>query len=122
MTLQEKNLYQQIHPVRLITDWSCGIGACVLFWLHELWLAVGLSILPSLLVSLIVFRLANLEKIKESRFGRYFKRTFNKTVDLLRFSGFVLLAIGSWVHFLWIMGLGMIIIIGTWSYGLLIRK
>ena len=122
MTLQEKNLYQQIHPVRLATDWSTGIGACYLFWIHEIWYGVALSFLPSLIVSLLVFRFADLGKIKNSKFGAYFQRTYNKTVDLIRFVGFIILAAGSWWHIVTAMALGFLIIAGTWTYGLLIKK
>ena len=122
MTLQEKNLYQQIHPVRLVTDWSTGIGACYLFWIHEIWYGVTLSFLPSLIVSLLVFRFADLGKIKNSKFGAYFQRTYNKTVDLIRFVGFIILAAGSWWHIVTAMALGFFIIVGTWTYGLLIKK
>ena len=122
ITLQEKNLYQQIHPVRLITDWSAGIGACYLFWIQELWFGVALGFLPSLVISLLVFRFADLEKIKNSKFGAYFQRTYNKTADLIRFAGFVILAGASWWHIVPAMVLGFLIIIGTWTYGLLIKK
>jgi len=118
MTLQEKNLYQQIHPVRLTTDWTTGIAACYLFWIHELWLGVILSFAPSLVISLLVIRFADLEKIKSSTFGAYFKRTYNRTVDLIRFAGFVILAGGSWFHFTQAIAAGFLIIVGTWIYGL----
>lgn len=122
MTFQEKNLYQQIHPVRLITDWTAGLTACYFFWLREIWLGVAISILPSLIVSLLVVRFADLEKIKSSPFGEYFHRTYTKTVDIIRFSGFVILAGASWWHFAPGMIAGLLIIIGTWTYGLLIKK
>ena len=122
MTLQEKNLYQQIHPVRLATDWSTGIAAVYLFWIHELWIGVILSFIPSLIVSLFIIRFGNLEKLKNSRFGVYFKRTYNKTVDLIRFGGFVVFSASSWFHFIAGIALGLLIIILTWIYGLLIKK
>lgn len=122
MTLQEKNLYQQIHPLRLATDWATGTCACYLFWIQELWWGVALSFLPSLAVSLLIFRFANLEKIKNSRFGKYFSRTYNKTVDLIRFAGFIILALGSWWHIVPAMAVGLLIIVGTWTYGLIFKK
>lgn len=118
MTLQEKNLFQQIHPLRLITDWSTGIGACYLFWQREIWYGVALSFLPSLLVSLLVIRFADLEKIMNSPFGAYFKRTYSKKVDLIRFAGFVVLAAASWWQLIPGMAAGLAIIVGTWTYGL----
>jgi hypothetical protein len=122
MTLLEKNLYQQIHPVRLIVDWGSGITACYFFWMRDIWTGVAISVLPSLIVSLFVVRFADLEKIQSSPFGRYFKRTYSRTVDIIRFAGFVILAGSSWWHSAPGMIAGLLIIILTWTYGLFIKK
>lgn len=122
MTLQEKNLYQQIHPARLFTDWATGIGACYLFWQKEIWIGVALSFIPSLIVSLLVIRFADLEKIQRSKFGNYFKRTYNKKVDLIRFAGFVVMAGASWWHNIPGIAVGIVIIIATWIYGIILKK
>ncbi len=122
MTLLEKNLYQQIHPVRLLTDWSSGIFACYLFWNQKLIEGLVAAFVPSLIVSLIILRFTDLEKLKNSPFGRYYKRTYNRTVDLIRFGGFVVMAAGSWNQSLQIAGAGFIIIIGSWTYGLFQTK
>ncbi|MBI2427536.1 MAG: hypothetical protein HYV29_01820 [Ignavibacteriales bacterium] len=122
MTLQEKNLYQQIHPARLITDWAAGIAACYLFWQNDIWLGVAISFVPSLIVSLLVIRFADLEKIRQSTFGDYFKRTYSKRVDLIRFAGFVVTAGASWWQNIPGVAAGIVIIIATWTYGLMIKK
>ena len=122
MTLLEKNLYQQIHPVRLLTDWVSGIFACYLFWNQELTSGLIAAFIPSLLVSLIVLKFTDLEKIKNSKFGQYYKRTYTKTVDFIRFGGFVIMAAGSWIQSIQLAGVGLIIIIATWTYGLFQTK
>jgi hypothetical protein len=122
MTLQEKNLYQQIHPARLITDWSSGIAACVMFWMHEFWLGILLSFIPSFIVSLFVIRLADLDSLKTTRFGRYYQRTYNRTVDLVRFAGFVITAAACWWNFIAGIIAGVMIILATWMYGLFVKK
>lgn len=122
MTIQEKNLYQQIHPLRLATDWLTGLGACWLFWQRDIWWGVTLSFLPSLVVSLLLIRFADLEKVKNSRFGAYFHRTYNRTVDLTRFAGFVLLAASSWWQLPAGMAAGLLVIAGTWTYGLFVPR
>ncbi len=122
MTLKEKQLYQQIHPMRLVTDWSTGMGACWLFWINEMWFGVLLAFLPSLIVSLLIVRYADLEKIKNSKFGAYFLRTYNKIAEFIRFIGFFVLASGSWWHSPWVMAAGFLIIAGTWVYGVLLPK
>lgn len=122
MTLQEKNLYQQIHPLRLATDWLTGIGACWLFWQRDIWSGVALSFLPSLIVSLLVIRFADLEKIMNSPFGNYFKRTYNKKVDLIRFAGFVVMAGASWWQNIPGIAVGFAVIVGTWTYGIFQKR
>ena len=122
MNLQEKNLYQQIHPARLLTDWSTGLYACYLFWQQELVPGIILAFIPSLVISLIIVRFADLEKLKNSSFGKYFKRTYNRTVDLVRFGGFGLMAVASWQQSFPALCAGLAVIIGTWSYGLLWKK
>lgn len=122
MTLQEKNLYQQIHPARLIADWASGIAACYLFWQNDIWFGVALSFVPSLIVSLLVIRFADLEKIQQSKFGDYFKRTYNKKVDLIRFAGFVVAAGASWWQNIPGVAAGFAVILGTWTYGLILKK
>ncbi len=122
MTLQEKNLYQQIHPARLITDWASGIAACFLFWHNDIWLGVALSFGPSLIVSLLVIHFADLDKIQRSKFGEYFRRTYNKKVDLIRFAGFVVAAGASWWQNIPGIAAGFVVILGTWIYGLILKK
>lgn len=122
MTLQEKNLYQQIHPARLLTDWATGIAALYLFWQNDIWLGVALSFAPSLIVSLLVIRFADLEKTRNSRFGEYFKRTYNKKVDLIRFAGFLVAAGASWWHSIPGIAVGIVIITATWIYGIFPKR
>ena len=121
MNLLEKNLYQQIHPARLFTDWASGFVACYLFWEHDLVFALIVAFIPSLIVSLIVVRFANLEKLKNSPFGKYHKRFYNKTIDAVRLAGFIVMAGGSWFQFFEIAGAGLAIILWTWLYGLFTR-
>ena len=122
MNLPEKNLYQQIHPARLIADWATGLYACYLLWQQELVTAMIVAFIPSLIISLIIVRFGDLEKIKNSPFGRYYKRTYNKSIDIIRFGGFVIMAGGSWGQSYQAVGAGLSIIIGTWTYGLFSSK
>jgi hypothetical protein len=118
MNLIEKNLYQQIHPLRLAVDWSSGFFACYLLWHQEIAGALIVAFIPSLFVSMIVMRFVDLEKIKNSAFGRYYKRTYKQSLDLIRLAGFVVMALGSYYHLLPVAGVGLAIIVITWTYGL----
>jgi hypothetical protein len=122
MKLIEKNLYQQIHPVRLAVDWLSGFAACYLFWIHEIAGALIVAFIPSLFVSMIVMRFVDLENVKNSSFGRYYKRTYKQSLDLVRLAGFVIMAAGSWYQSLPAAGVGLAVIVFTWTYGLFTPK
>jgi hypothetical protein len=118
ISLQEKSLYQQIHPLRLVVDWASGLSACYLFWIQDITSGIVVAFGPSLIVSLFVIKFGDLEKVKKSPFGKYFQRTYTKTIDMIRFGGFMVLSIASWYHE-WIgMAAGLAIIIATWTYGI----
>lgn len=106
----------------MLVDWSSGITACYFFWEKEIVAGALIAFLPSLIVSLIVVRFANLEKLKNSSFGRYYQRNYSKTVDLIRFVGFITMATGSWYHAVPFIATGFLVIISTWMYGLLPTK
>jgi hypothetical protein len=122
MTLIEKNLYSQIHPVRLFTDWTTGLYAVYLLWYQDLVAAMITAFIPSLIVSLVIVRFVDLEKVKNAPFGRYFKRTYNRTIDLTRFGGFIIMCGGAWMQVAPAVAVGLAVIIGTWTYGLFTKK
>ncbi len=120
MTLQEKSLYHQIHPVKLLTDWSAGLIALYPFWRHNLVAALLIAFLPSFVVSLVLIRFVNLEKKKQSAFGKYVRQYMTRSVEAVRFAGFVIMSIGAWYHAVWAIAAGLIIIILTWLRGVLL--
>ncbi len=122
MNLIEKNLYQQIHPLRLATDWLSGFAACYLLWQKEVAGGIIVAFIPSLFVSLVVMRFVDLEKVKNSAFGRYYKRTYKQLLDTLRLAGFAVMAIGSYNQSLPAAGAGLLLIIGTWTIGIFQKK
>ena len=94
MTLKEKILYHQIHPLKLATDIGCE---------------------P------VSLRYGDLEAYKSSRAGAYVRRHRTRTVEGVRFAGDIVMVLGAWFHHpCWIAsGLGVIIL--AWSSGL-VRK
>ncbi|MFA6456424.1 MAG: hypothetical protein WCW40_06330 [Bacteroidota bacterium] len=122
MNLLEKNLYQQIHPVRLTTDVCTAFYACYLLWQQELIGALIVAFIPSLFVSLTIVRFTNLERIKNSAFGKYYKRIYSKTVEFIRLVGFAIMAVASWNQSLQFAGAGFAVILMTWMYGLFTKK
>ncbi len=66
MYKQEKLLYHQIHPIKLLTDWSTGIIALYLLWLHNITMALLVAFAPSIIISFAIIRFVDLEKYKHS--------------------------------------------------------
>jgi hypothetical protein len=117
MTFQEKTLYHQIHPLKLLTDWSMGIIALVLFWQHALFAALAVAFIPSILVSLALVRLADLGTYKQSRFGQYVHKYMTRSMEALRLAGYAVMAVGAWLHLAWLIPLGLVTILFGWLRG-----
>lgn len=121
MTLEEKKLYHQIHPLKLGTDFLSGFGAVYLLWERQLLAAVCLAFIPSAVLSLILVTKVDLEKYKNSAFGVYIRRhMYSKGVDWLRFGGFTLMMVGGWDHWWSLIGVGFLIVLACWSKGLIV--
>jgi hypothetical protein len=119
MDLQEKILYHQIHPLKLTVDWGTGILALVPFWQHNLLAALLIAFIPSILVSIILVRFVDLEKYRQSSFGKYIRRYMTRPVELVRFVGYAAMAVGAWFHLAWLIPLGLIVILFAWLRGII---
>ena len=119
MNLEEKVLFHQIHPLKLFTDWSTGIVALYLLWRHNLAFALIIALVPAPIVSFLLVRFADLEKYKESPFGKYIRKYMTRQAEVVRFAGYALMAVGAWYHVIWLILLGLIIILFGWFRGLI---
>jgi hypothetical protein len=123
VTLEEKKIYSQIHPIKLLTDIVTGFGAVYLLWLHYLIVAVCIAFIPSTVVSLYLIAKVDLEKYKDSSFGTYLRRNVaSKSSDWIRFAGFVVMLTGGWINMLWLAAVGFLIILFVWVKGMVFPK
>ncbi len=120
MTSQEKSLYHQIHPLKLFTDWSTGLIALYFFWQNNLVIALFIAFVPSIFVSLMLVRFVNLEKYKQSSFGKYIRQYMTRQVELVRLAGYALMALGAWYHVAWLIPIGLLIILLGWLRGVIL--
>jgi hypothetical protein len=112
MTFQEKSLYQQIHPLKLLTDIGMTFPALYLFWQRQLVAGLIVTFVPSVIVSAAVLRFANLLPYKQSAFGRYFHRYMTSSVvTVVRLFGLLVMSVGAWLHVVWLIPLGFVIVI-----------
>jgi len=120
MTIQEKSLVHQIHPLKLLTDIDATFPALYLFWQHQLVIGLIVTFVPSVIVSALLIRFANLEPYKQSAFGRYFQRYMaSSAITALRLSGLLVMCLGAWLGVFWPIPMGLAMVIFAWLRGLI---
>ena len=120
MTPKEKYLFHQIHPCKLLADGSAAFISLYLLWRHELTVALIIMIVPPPLASWLVMRYANLERQRQSAFGRYVARYMTHAMETVRLVGFFVMAVGAWYRSVLAINLGLAVVLFGWLRGLLI--
>jgi hypothetical protein len=120
MTLQEKALYHQIHPLKLGTDIVAQAVATVLFWEHHLALGLAVMLAPPIIASAILVNTLDLDGIRDSAVGRYLKRSMTRPMEALRLAGTIPMVLGAWYHQPWLIALGLALILFGWLRGLIL--
>ena len=116
---QEKVLYHQIHPAKLAVDICVTAVALYFFWIHWLLLALAVSLIPSVVASALIVRLVDLTKYADNKFGNYIKRYMTRLIEVVRFAGFVVMAVGAWVHVWWLIPIGFVVVVLGWLRGVI---
>lgn len=120
MDFKQQSLYHQIHPAKLLTDWSTAFIAAWLFWEGHLVLGLAVGLVPAPIASALVIRFADLERLKDSAFGHYIARYMTTAAQTVRLLGAAIFWIAAWYHS-WVgMATGLLVIVVAWSYGLLL--
>ena len=122
MTLKEKALYNQIHPLKLSTDILAAVISLYLFWVHQPVPAVVLHFAPPLIASWLLIRYANLEPLKESAFGHYVAANMTRTIEAVRLFGDFIMIFGAWRQDPVMLAVGLLVVIGAWCNGLIPSK
>ena len=117
MTSKQQYLLHQIHPVKLLTDASAGFVSLVPLWRHELVVAFVIMLVPPLIASWLVIRYANLERQRNSWFGRYVVRTMTRAMEFVRLGGFVVMAVGAWKQSPLAIAFGVAVVLFGWLRG-----
>lgn len=122
MTFREKQLYHQIHPLKLATDISAEIASLYLFWKRKLLAGLIVALLPPVIASTLIMRLVDLERYKRSAFGRYIRSYMTPPVVAARILGTVVTHVGAWYRRPGLIPLGLMIVLLGWMRGLLPRS
>lgn len=119
MDFQEKVLYHQIHPLKLATDIGVTPVALYYLWQHRVLPSLVIGFVPPILVSLGMLKWnPDLERLKQSDFGRYVRRYMTPAVQVIRLLTLAPMAYGAWNHDFRFMILGLAILVLAWCSGL----
>jgi len=119
MTQVEKLLYHQIHPLKLLVDVGTSFASTWLLWEARWGLAASVGFLPSVITSVLLVALVDLERYKCTPLGHYVTRYMTASVTALRIAGQLLMWLGAALHIPWLPPFGFIIVIFAWLSGLL---
>src|SRR5579863_2246398 len=117
MTTQEKRLYHQIHPLKLATDISAEVASLYLFWKHRLLAGMLVLLVPPVIASTLIMRLANLEIYRQSALGRYIREYMTPSAVALRILGTVITHVGAWFRKPALIPLGLLTVLLGWLRG-----
>jgi hypothetical protein len=119
MKLEDKILYHQIHPLKLLTDSSVTPVALYLLWRHKLLAGLGVAFLPPMVASYLILRYVDLEPYRRSSFGQYVGRYMTREMEAVRSIGAVVMFTGAWTRRAWLMPFGLVIVLLAWFRGLI---
>ena len=122
MTLGEKILYQQIHPLKLLTDSTVGFLALPLLWRHRLREALVVMFVPAIVVSVLIIRYVDLEPYKHSPFGGYVEQYMTREMEAVRSAGYLIVGLGAWHRRPWLVPLGVLVVLFGWFRGVLFPR
>jgi hypothetical protein len=118
MTLRERVLYHQIHPLKLLADGSAEIVSCRLLWQHRLRAGLLVHFVPPVVASAALLRWGDLEPQRRSAFGRYVARHMTRQMEAVRFAGDLVMAAGAWYRRPALLAAGLAIVLAGWLRGL----
>jgi hypothetical protein len=116
LTLRERALFHQIHPLKLATDISGAFASTWLLWQHELLLGLVVGFAPSVVVTVAMLQWLDVTRLRDSVFGRYVAQHMTPLAQAVRSAGQIGIWIGAWMHVPWAIVVGIVVIILGWTY------
>jgi hypothetical protein len=118
MTLRERVLYHQIHPLKLAVDVTSSLISTWLIWRHQFWLAMAFAWVLPIIVSSAMLRWMDFSHQRDSSLGRYIAFHMTRTAEALRMSGQIVVWLAAWRHAPWAIAAGVLLVIVGWTYSL----
>ncbi len=117
MTARERELFHQLHPAKLLTDWSTAAVAGVLFWFRHPFAALAVGWGPSVFVTALFLsgRLDSvLMRLRERRLVRTIAPMLTADVNAVRFAGLAFWWGGCWLHQWVLVPFGIVVVLSGW--------
>lgn len=118
MNRGDKLLYHQIQPAKLAVDIATSAASAWLLWRGQLWLALLVGWLPSVLVTAAMVRWMDFSRQRDSRFGRYVAHHMTWQATVVRLAGQLAMWFAAWLHAVWGIAVGALVVIAGWTYSL----
>lgn len=118
MTSRERMLYQQIHPLKLLTDFGTSFASTGLLWQGQWQYALVAAFLPSIAVTVWLMRFADLRRYRDTALGAYVARHMTTRIVAERIAGQLLVWAGAVTHVAWLLPFGYFVIVLAWLNGL----
>jgi hypothetical protein len=123
VNFRERELYHQIHPLKLATDIGVTPISLYFLWQHRMVPALIVGFVPPILVSAaMMIWPPDLEKIKNSALGKYISKYMTPAIEAIRLSSLVPMAWGALIHNPWLLALGFLILLLAWCNGFIFRS
>lgn len=119
MNLKSKQLYHQIHPLKLLVDFSTAFVSLYFLWIHELVLGLIIAIIPSIVTSYLMLNFMDFVKQENSGLGKYVALYMSRKIEGMRFMGFIIMVIGAWYDYSIIIIIGLLLVVLAWMNGLI---
>jgi len=120
MTRADRFLYHQIHPVKLVTDFTTSFASTWLLWQARWVSAAVVAFAPSIAVSVLVLWRADVARLSRTPMGRYVATFMTRKVEGIRLAGQAVMWAGAAAHILWLIPSGFMIVVFAWMGGLLV--
>ena len=118
-TQQERALVHQVHPAKLATDISASVVSSWLFWHQRLLAGLLVHYVSPVLGSALVLRFADVDRLADTKAGKYVLRHMPPPMVALRLAGDTITAIGAWRRRPAYICAGLMLVAVGWSHGVL---
>lgn len=99
LSLGERVLYHQIHPVKVYSDIATALVGIDLFWHQQLGPALVIAVAVPTMISAALIGEADLERLRRGAMGAYLRRFMPPWLHAVRAFGIALAFYAAWHHF-----------------------